>query len=344
MAEAGKRKEPIIPKKNWEQLRRTIDANLQANETVDEGIEEASKIRELIKENVQRGPKELYKYSTSSASAEYIRPNALMGILASLVGDSDESGRIYYIIRKNAGLDENSLYKEQNFTATATNALVGLLAAVNGDMEEARRIYAVIKEKMAKGENQLYGYGYYEHGADRYTRAEYTGVNSAVGALAAVVGDEKEAKRIYGILKEKISKGENGLYWDYEGAGLIQESEHVSTNAMMGILAAGVGDLSEARELRRIIEEKMPKAPNGMYLTDSTARAGPFTEISASVGILMAVSGGQKIKIPKAGTEAEDLSGSNKKKANEVPRIPKKNWDDLKRGLILEEAKRGDNT
>jgi hypothetical protein len=335
MTETGKRKEPIIPKKNWEQLRRTIDADLQADEIVKELVEEAREIRKLIKKNIRRGPKGLYKYGTHPGSEEYIYPNALMGIFASLLGDSDEAETIYRIIQKRAELDGNFMYREQNSASIDTNALVGLLAAVNGDMEEARRIYTVIKEEAPRGENRLYGYS-------QNVRLEYAGVNAAVGTLAAVVGDEKEAKRIYGILKEKIPKGENGLYWSREDkdCDLVSPNQ----NAMMGILAAVVGDLDEACRLRRIIVEEVPTAPNGMYLLDPATRIGPFTETTASIGILTALAGGLKLKILKTGMEAEGLSGSNKKKANKVPRIPKKNWDDLKRGLILEEAKRDDNT
>jgi len=171
----------------------------------------------------------------------------------------------------------------------------------------ASNMFSTIKSKAPRGPNGLYNRMF-----TKDSNLEHTYSSALVGVLAAVNGDMEEAKRIYGLIKEKVKKGSNGLYGDRVLAKVEPSAqttlvlggkasnksneiinEFTDANAAFGILAAAVGDIEEARNQYHLIQTKIPKGNFGMYVHGALSRSdqNECSNANAAAGILAALLG-----------------------------------------------------
>jgi tetratricopeptide (TPR) repeat protein len=175
----------------------------------------------------------------------------------------------------------------------------------------ASNMLSIIKSKAPRGPNGLYNRRFTKD-SNHESNIEYTYTNALVGVLAAMTSDLDEAKRLYGLIKEKVKKGNNEMHGDrvlprtgpstqttlvsggvniYESKKII--NEFTDANAAMGIFAAAMGDIEEAKKQYRLIQTKVPRGNSGMYTHGALSRSdqNEYSNANALVGILAATLG-----------------------------------------------------
>ncbi len=165
--------------------------------------------------------------------------SAVMGILATFAGDDKEAERIYRFTKKKRHIGPNKMYKKSDgatIESTDANSAMALFELAMGNAPEARKIYQKMKKVMPMGRNGLHGYGVKENKAA--SDLVKTDAEALFGALAAAMGDIKQADDTLHFLDAGIRKGANGLY-----VGRIDSnSESAGANAAIGILICSIAD------------------------------------------------------------------------------------------------------
>jgi len=212
--------------------------------------------------------------------------NALMGILAKLLGFDDDASRIYEELH---GWENNGLVrtiKSTNVYRTDANAYYSIFCTAMGKSKEAKKSRGAICSEIGKLSNGLYADRLVEYmGGYRYSGGSGKTIhNAAMAALEATLGHGESI-----VLYKKIgdSIGRDGkLYLS------TQDSfEKCEDNAAMMVACELVGKEEEASEIFDSLEEIYGTG----CLLKSSVNTGPSTKESALAGIYHCLRGGKRL-------------------------------------------------
>lgn len=275
----------IIAPGNWDALRELAETHHRANL-----LDEVGDLYQSIGRKIGKSDCGLYREAANDKGM-YAGTNALVGMLALLLGKNDEAERLYGLIKSEIGRDErDGLYRCQvggSMSYADDNALVGAFACTLGRHEEAEELYETIKRKIGKGGLS----GLYKAGS----RGSCTNDNAAIGVLAFLLGRKGEAGALYERIKDKIGKRGGGLYAHSTGDGHGSDRYvHTHDNALMGMLAFLLDRTDEARALHESVGTEIGRGPSGLYRNSSTESIEDGRS-SGSMGVLKCLLEGAKL-------------------------------------------------
>jgi ABC-type Fe3+-hydroxamate transport system substrate-binding protein len=280
-----------IDSRNWEEIKEFLEKEEVEDErresryrgVNEELMREAKQLYELINIKIGKDDNGLYKEEID-ASGAYTDTNALMAILAYLLGKRDEAEQLYKLINQEIGKLKSGLYQETKYTrypSTSDNALMAILAYLLGKKDEAEKLYKLINQEIGK----FYS-GLYKRRKDDPNRYPSTSDNALMAILAYLLGKKDEAEKLYELINIKIGKLKSGLYmWRKEDSYAF-----TSANASMAILAYLLGKRDEAEKLYELINKEIGKLDSGLYKRrkDDPNRY-PSTYVNALMAIFLVV-------------------------------------------------------
>ncbi|MBI5355424.1 MAG: hypothetical protein HZB68_03120 [Candidatus Aenigmarchaeota archaeon] len=227
----------------------------------------------------------LYKSYTDSECA-FSDDNAIMGILAKLLGFDDDASRIYEELR---GWENNGLVstiKSNNVFRTDANAYYSIFCKAMGKAKEAKKARGAICSEIGKLSNGLYADHLVEH-KDGYRYSGGAGKtvhNAAMATLEATLG-HREAETLCEKIADSIGR-DGKLYLS------CQDSfEKCEDNAAMMVACELVGKEEEAFDICNSLEEIYGTG----CLLKSSVNAEPSTKESALAGIYHCLRGGKRL-------------------------------------------------
>lgn len=229
---------------------------------------------------------DLYRSATDSENA-FSDDNAIMGILAKLLGFDNEAGKIY------DGLDDMktnnlvSTIKGSNVCRTDANAYYSIFCRMIGKKKEAKATKRKITEDIGKLPNGLYA-GHVVEYWDNTRHSGGTGKtihNAAMATLEAAFGS-KEADILYEKIGDVIGR-DGKLYLSDQDS-----FERCEDNIAMAVVCELLGKDEEASDIYNSLDELYG---TGCLLKAYIGNSGPSTKESALAGLYHCIRGGKRL-------------------------------------------------
>ncbi len=264
------RKHERISGRNWKDLKRELDSEVKMPSLeIDRGpVDKATEIYESMKKKRARGKNSLYVQSATQA-IEFTDTNALIGVLAAVLGEHDDAEELYNLLAQKARNNDGTFRctPESYGNNLAATAAVGILAAALGKHEDVSLINELIEKQTIETASNGKSLWRFKNPVD-------TTSISTIGTFFLAAGDVMNAKLVHGLIEHRVLRGPDGIFGQTGG---IRKS---GLNPRVGLLLAGWGEIEDMKAIYELLKANY---------SDDALDAEPV------VGIMNAVIGGLKI-------------------------------------------------